>query len=138
MSELFGFDYPAGVTGNEAAIIGAETIKMNVTCGEDEVQVVPSWAAKEELLCIQLEVSRILNLTTSRALLAVDEMRHQITESLERMYKLEDVGSWECTFTGDVDVTVISKDQGSWDCPDCGTVHDDLDISPDDSDEWDR
>lgn len=131
-------NYPAGVTGNEPEIAGERTIMKFVTCGEEEPQVVPSWAVKEELLALQLEVAQILSSKTSEALAKVDDLRQSITNKLDRMYELEDVGSYDCPFAGSLEVTVVSREQGTWDCPDCGSVHDNEDITPDDSDRFDR
>lgn len=110
-------NYPPGVTGHEP-VFEDSTVEVYVECQSADMEVVPSYKVKEILLEIRPKASA----------LTAPGIRALLDEAIEEVFKLEDMGSWDCTFKGRVDAQVVGTDEATWDCPVCGTTEMRLDL----------
>jgi len=136
MGSPFGWDYPAGVTGNEPELAGGLERDMQLQCEQVDVSVVPSFELKAALANLQARIGKMHDSTAGKAVAMVDVLAEEMQVLIDRVDTLEDRGEWECPFDGDVEVDVFG-DLGRWTCPVCGSENE-VDLTPDEPerDDW--
>lgn len=114
-------NYPPGVTGNEAIFQGAEERTQHVVCDtEEEVSVLPTFAIRTAVTDLVRSLKQLQELPVPAAVARLASVDEQALSILEEVGNLENIGSWECDFEGDVEVTRDSDTTGLYECPRCG------------------
>lgn len=116
--------YPPGVTGNEPIFQGAEEQTQSVECdAQEDLKVIPSFAVKTVLRDLITALDLMQSVPVAAAIQRIPEVEASAQSILDEVEKLEDLGEWTCTFSGDVEVVRTGADDGEWACPVCGTEH---------------
>ena len=115
-----GWNYPLGVSGNEPKIVGYEERRMEVECGSDSIEIVPSYWITQELQRLAAD---------TKGTSSVD-LEVLIAEVHDEDWTVDT----ECGFEGEVDV-FIDEGEAYWTCPRCGSDQStELDDGPDPDD----
>lgn len=120
-------NYPAGVTDAHPEFNPPEEVTLDLLCEAEEMELIPSYWVKAQLL----ELRRLAGGDFKGADYKGDggtgrpvssaKLVQSIDEVLEKVYELEDNGSYDCPFDGVVTLPV--SEEAEWDCEICGTAH---------------
>lgn len=114
--------YPEGTRTDEDAFTGPEAQTQPVECeAEEGMSVVPSSVVKSVLRDLVETLRLLQDRPIPVAMLALSDVEEQAQSILDEVESLEDVGSWTCTFSGDVEVVRSGADDAAWTCPTCGS-----------------
>lgn len=111
---------PAGVTDSHPIFNPPSDSMVSVTCEAEECIVVPSYSVKARLNELNELVEKMQDVSASEAALLVSGVLHHIASFREEIETLEDHGSWNCTFEGELELP--EEADVEFDCPICGEV----------------
>jgi hypothetical protein len=113
-------NYPAGVSDAHPHF-NPEEVELEVACEAEEMELVPSFWVKAQLLELRQLVKTAEDAPSGARWEAVPNIGERIQSMLEAVYELEDNGTYDCPFKGPLTLDV--SEEAEWDCQICGTAH---------------
>ncbi|QOP66196.1 hypothetical protein SEA_DANIELLEIGNACE_56 [Arthrobacter phage DanielleIgnace] len=128
---------PAGVTDAHPIFNPPGDSVVTVTCESEECVVVPAYSVKARLNELNEFVESLQDLSANTAAMNIPNLLHKIASFREEVEALEDQGSWNCTFEGELELP--QEADVEFDCPICGEArHTDNIPERDEDDDRDR